>query len=153
QMLLSSESDLKDHKEPMAFPIFGQARVLYALVGAGIKRENIDQAASFLAGSCSCQVKEQNPGTDLLVAADWKKLLKDQAIGVQDLPTVGEIVAKMPETVTITPSTNSPPKAPDKDCCAIMSWVKTNQTLAASTCVFVLLLTAFLIARRDKRTA
>jgi hypothetical protein len=25
----------------------------------------------FLAGACSCQVKEQNPGFDLLIDADW----------------------------------------------------------------------------------
>jgi hypothetical protein len=101
--LLASESDLKDRTDPMVFPIFGQARVLYALVGPGIKHENIDKAASFLIGSCSCEVKEQNPGADLLTSVDWKKLLKDQASGLQDLPKVSDIVSTAPETVIIRP--------------------------------------------------
>ncbi len=102
-MLLGTEAGLARQREPVVFPVFGQARVLYALVGKGIRHETIDRAASFLIGSCSCQVKEQNPGADLLVTADWKKLIKDQSTGVPDLPTVGEIVAAMPESVTISP--------------------------------------------------
>ncbi|MFT5104551.1 MAG: hypothetical protein ACI9UA_000166, partial [Pseudoalteromonas tetraodonis] len=27
----------------------------------------------FLTGACSCQVKAQNPGWDLLLSADWEK--------------------------------------------------------------------------------
>ena len=150
--LLTSEHDLKSFKGPMAFPVFGQARVLYALVDAGIKRENIDKAANFLIGSCSCQVKEQNPGADLLVAVDWKKLLKDQAIGAQDLPKVSDIIGTAPETVTIKPSEPAAKNA-DKDCCAIMSWAKANRGLAASACVLVVLIVAFLIARLFRRKA
>ena len=85
-MLLASEEDLRGFQnEPMAFPIFGQGRVLYALVGKGIKVETVDRAAQFLIGSCSCQVKEQNPGVDLVMATDWKatplKLLWKKPVG------------------------------------------------------------------------
>lgn len=71
RMLLVSEEGLEEADEPIAFPIFGRGRALYALVGAGICPEMIESAAAFLVGKCSCQVKEQNPGVDLLVAADW----------------------------------------------------------------------------------
>jgi len=76
QMLLNSEWDLKTFPKPMAFPIFGRGRVLYALVGDGIRDGNIERACSFLVGWCSCIVKEQNPGVDLLMSVDW-----DAAIG------------------------------------------------------------------------
>jgi len=69
--LLGSEADLRDLSEPMAFPVFGRGRVLYALVGSGIAAETIAAASDFLAGPCSCQVKEQNPGFDLLIMHDW----------------------------------------------------------------------------------
>lgn len=69
--LLGSEPDLAGRTEPMAFPVFGRGRVLYALVGAGITAENVRQAGSFLGGDCSCTVKRDNPGTDLLLTADW----------------------------------------------------------------------------------
>jgi hypothetical protein len=53
------------------FPVFGQGRVLYALVGAGINEMTIAETCGFLVGACSCQVKALNPGTDLLIWADW----------------------------------------------------------------------------------
>jgi hypothetical protein len=104
QMLLATEPDLKQASGPMAFPVFGQGRALYALVGKGIKHETIDEAASFLIGSCSCQVKEKNPGADLLMAVDWKGLMQNQAMELKDLPAASEIVGGMPETVKIAPA-------------------------------------------------
>ena len=100
QMLLGTEPDLGGMKEPMAFPIFGRGRALHAFVGAGIKRETIDQAASFLIGKCSCQVKELNPGADLLFAADWDGLIKASTTAPPDLPTLAELARSAPETVT-----------------------------------------------------
>ncbi len=100
-MLLASEPDLREIEEPIAFPIFGQGRVLYALVGRGIKVETIDRAAQFLIGSCSCQVKEQNPGVDLVMAVDWKQMVKDQAMPGQKLPELSEIADLLPQTVKI----------------------------------------------------
>ncbi|MGV3486111.1 MAG: hypothetical protein ACO1RT_16965 [Planctomycetaceae bacterium] len=72
QLLLGSEPDLESLDEPMAFPVLGRGRVLYALVGAGISDENIRAASSFIVGPCSCQVKNQNPGFDLLLQHDWE---------------------------------------------------------------------------------
>ncbi len=69
-----SEADLPNH-EPLAFPVFGRGRVLYALVGAGIMPETIDMACKFISGPCSCQVKNQNPGFDLLLAHDWEQVV------------------------------------------------------------------------------
>jgi hypothetical protein len=72
--LLRSEPDLLSYEEPMAFPVFGRGRALYALVGAGITRDNVWEAWVYIAGRCSCLVKEQNPGVDLLLAADWEDI-------------------------------------------------------------------------------
>ena len=73
QMLLHTELDLKTISKPMAFPIFGRGRALYALVGDGINEDNIEMACSFLVGWCSCEVKELNPGVDLLMSVNWDK--------------------------------------------------------------------------------
>ncbi len=70
-MLLGSEPDLNELSQPMAFPVLGRGRVLYALVGRGISREMIGVASTFMVGPCSCQVKDQNPGFDLLLQFDW----------------------------------------------------------------------------------
>lgn len=74
EMLLRTEPDLMSYDEPMAFPVFGRGRALYALVGAGINSDTIQEACLFLTGQCSCLVKQQNPGTDLLVTADWRSI-------------------------------------------------------------------------------
>jgi len=98
RMLLGSEGDLLDLAEPMLFPVFGRGRALYALAGKGISHETLDEAASFLIGRCSCQVKEQNPGVDLLLAANWEALLQAQG---RSSPAP-EPTEAAPETVTIS---------------------------------------------------
>jgi hypothetical protein len=100
--LLGTEADLEEIQEPIVFPIFGRGRALYALIGKGINHETIDEAASFVIGKCSCQVKDLNPGVDLLLAADWDALLKSQASPASDLPTLPSLAAPAPETVTIS---------------------------------------------------
>ena len=70
--LLRTEVDYKDFKsQPFAFPIFGQGRAIWGLIGDGINERMIDEASTFMLGPCSCQVKALNPGTDMLVQADW----------------------------------------------------------------------------------
>lgn len=87
RMLLESEDDLRDFDEPIVFPIFGQGRSLYALIGDGINDETIDETAVFLVGPCSCQVKEQNPGMDLVFSVDWENLVDSAVSNVEkELP-------------------------------------------------------------------
>ncbi len=86
KLLLGSEPDLETLDEPMAFPVLGRGRVLYALVGKGIFRDTIAMASSFIVGPCSCQVKEQNPGFDLLLAVDWDEKIGASSI-TKPLPT------------------------------------------------------------------
>lgn len=94
-LLVHSEKDLYHYSsEPIAFPIYGRGRVLYALVGKGITGENIHEACAFLVSACSCQAKALNPGTDLLMAADWDARLvgsAEQAAGPQPLVGLGTL--------------------------------------------------------------
>lgn len=68
-MLINSEPGLAG---PIVYPIFGRGRALWAMAGKGLTAENIMEAGAFLVGACSCEAKEQNPGLDLLVAAEWE---------------------------------------------------------------------------------
>ncbi len=98
-MLLGTERDLRDYlgKEPIVFPVFGRARALYALVGDGINEENIVETCVFLIGDCSCQIKAMNPGTDLLVAADWDSLLFGQLSTAEPVPDLTGLSEFVPE--------------------------------------------------------
>jgi len=107
RMLLDTESDLAGLDQPMVFPIYGQGRSLYTLVGKGINAETIDAAAIFLVGSCSCEVKEQNPGVDLLMSADWVGIVKQQAAAT---PAGAEnAAAAQPEVVKFSAPEPAPP--------------------------------------------
>lgn len=70
-MLINSETDLYEFNEPIAIPVFGRGRSHYALVGKGINDDNIDSSCQYLCGACSCEVKSQNPGVDMLIQANW----------------------------------------------------------------------------------
>ena len=73
QMLMHAEPDLELYTSwPMAFPVYGRGRVLYALVGEGINEENIYEACAFLVGPCACEIKSLNYGFDLLMLVDWE---------------------------------------------------------------------------------
>ena len=112
-MLLGSEPDLHEIAEPLVFPIFGRGRVLYALAGKGITHENIDQAASFLIGACSCEVKEQNPGVDLLFAADWDKLFKATLAPDKDLASLPGLTGVGPKGTALGKTNETGNPAPE----------------------------------------
>lgn len=103
KMLLASEPDLEELKQPMAFPVIGRGRVLYALVGKGISEHTIGLASRFIIGPCSCQVKNQNPGFDLLMAYDW-----DEKIGKAKLSDPLPEAGVEPLLLSIPPGRPSP---------------------------------------------
>jgi hypothetical protein len=120
-MLMGSEDDLQGLADkPMVFPIFGQGRALYALVGKGISPETIEEAATFLIGKCSCQVKEQNPGIDLLFTADWKKLAQASPLLERDLPDLTAL-AKAAEPVTVTTEPKAEASVPKQEWPTLLS--------------------------------
>lgn len=108
KMLLGTEPDLAGIKEPILIPVFGRGRALYAMAGKGINHETLDEAATFLIGKCSCQVKELNPGVDLLLSADWDAALKSQPITSRGEPVPPSALEPAPEMVTISGSTGNP---------------------------------------------
>jgi hypothetical protein len=72
RLLLGSEDGLANVKGPIAFPVFGRGRALCSLHGKDLTNPaEMKRSLEFLCKACSCQVKELNPGVDLLMAANW----------------------------------------------------------------------------------
>jgi hypothetical protein len=71
-MLLNVESDLKGIHEPMLFGVFGRFKALEPLVAGGITEENINLMIDFLTADCSCLIKDNLPGTDILYINEWE---------------------------------------------------------------------------------
>jgi hypothetical protein len=147
ETLLSTEPDLRGRDEPMAFPVFGRGRVLYALVGAGINAETVRHALAFLTGGCSCTVKRENPGVDLLLKADWSVIT----------PTTPEETAPAPAAVVdLTPLTplpatrrTAPAPVPETPVSGSRPWLLGAATLAGLLTIG----TGWLALRSRRRTA
>lgn len=72
-MLLNVESDLKQINEPMLFGVFGKFRALEPLLAKGISQDNINLMLNFLTADCSCLIKDDLPGMNILFNASWEK--------------------------------------------------------------------------------
>lgn len=99
KILLGTEADLSLFQNiPLAFPVFGQGRALYALAGNGIKPKNIEEACSTIIGWCSCTIKDDNPGTDLLLKADWNSIIGDSSwIKTEEVPDITGLSSFIPD--------------------------------------------------------
>ncbi|MCY1719645.1 hypothetical protein OU798_04790 [Prolixibacteraceae bacterium Z1-6] len=71
-MLLSIESDLKEIHEPMLFGVFGCFRALEPLLAKGISEGNINLMLDFLTADCSCLIKDNLPGRNMLYSGKWE---------------------------------------------------------------------------------
>ena len=71
-MLLNVEADLKTIPEPMLFGVFGRFRALEPLLGKGITEENIKLMIDFFTADCSCVIKDDLPGIDILFTDNWE---------------------------------------------------------------------------------
>ncbi|MFM2092317.1 MAG: hypothetical protein RLZZ127_2806 [Planctomycetota bacterium] len=79
-----------------AVPVFGRGRALDRLPPAGITDPAVDDISQFLLGACSCQVKDLNPGEDLLMDIDWYGRLTE------------EPAATLPATAPAAPAVQAP---------------------------------------------
>lgn len=113
-MLLHTEADLGEFAEPMVFPVYGRGLVLWALVGEGINAANLEEAAGFLVGPCSCIVKQQNPGIELLIPVDWASGIEGDFVAspLVEPPLAGVVGVGPPETEAAERSPAPPAPAP-----------------------------------------
>lgn len=72
QTLGSFEPDALAEDQPILAPVFGRGRALRVVAGDRLNPAMVADMTAFLSGPCSCQVKNQNPGFDLLLSADWQ---------------------------------------------------------------------------------
>ncbi len=61
--------------DPLVIPVFGRGRALEVIPASRLDEGLIGDLAKFFTTACSCQVKEKNPGFDLLLSVDWNREL------------------------------------------------------------------------------
>jgi hypothetical protein len=95
----------RDWALPAIIPVFGRGRALGSLCGDEINVDHVSRMAEYVTDACSCEVKELNPGVDLLFAADWDGLLEAP-------PLAPEPAAKpAPEPLQLSAPPPAPPPA------------------------------------------
>ncbi len=58
-------------RNPLVFPIIGRGRAVDMLDGLELSAEGVFGLCQYICGECSCEIKVENPGLDLLFAVDW----------------------------------------------------------------------------------
>lgn len=98
------KADLDPATTSFAAVIFGKGRVLGAWPLADLDDRSLEETTMFLVGRCSCRLKAENPGWDLLLNIDWESALK--AAGEAAASTSGH---SMPHAPGSPPTASAPP--------------------------------------------
>ncbi len=89
--------------QPLVIPVFGRGRALEVIPAEQLDEKLFEELTLFLCGACSCQVKESNPGFDLLISADWNSDLFGEN-GTPPPPSKsGSDASKAPKLLPIAP--------------------------------------------------
>jgi hypothetical protein len=104
-------------EDSLIAPIFGRGRVLTVQSARDLEPETITDLTTYLCSACSCQVKQQNPGFDLLCEVNWdERLFGDVSIETdkasKDRRLVPSTVDAEPTFVAI-PAGQPPRELPD----------------------------------------
>jgi len=92
--MLRPDNALPSEKQPVLFAISGRGRLFFSLTKDEITELNVLGHNAFLCGSCSCTIKADNPGRDLLISAAWSKYFPGRSDTYVDpmqkeLPSIG----------------------------------------------------------------
>jgi hypothetical protein len=86
-----------------AAAVFGKGRVLGSWPLTHLDDTALEEACMFLVGRCSCRLKNDNPGWDILLNVDWPKALQEASERKSTPTTASEpskpVAMKLPETV------------------------------------------------------
>jgi hypothetical protein len=85
-----------------AGPIFAKGRVLGSWALADLDDTAIEDATLFLIGRCSCRIKNENPGWDVVLKTDWEHALAKMGDAAAE-NAADEIPATPSDAKTATP--------------------------------------------------
>ena len=108
--MLAGPKGRVDAKRPFAAAVFGRGRVLGAWQLDELDDAGLEDACMFLIGRCSCRLKNENPGWDLLMNVDWPKMLEETQQARKNPIKAAEAVSQVassnemmvPETAKLT---------------------------------------------------
>jgi hypothetical protein len=131
---------------PWLAAVFGRGRVLGAWPAADFGDPEIEEACLFLLGACSCQVKRQNPGWDMLMNVNWTEELRaaaEKASGAATATTPARVAdsggnhTNEAQTVTISGSPQQKSKPTESDTTsATLLWLVVGELIVFAYVLF-----------------
>lgn len=121
---------------PLAVPVFGRGRVLEGIPSEAVNADTIAGATSYLCGACSCQVKSENPGQDLLMAVDWSShMMGNLIIEDKTLPPLSGFAEGSQSTPP--PQASSPAPKPTWQTALLMTLAAVALAIIAGTALLL----------------
>jgi hypothetical protein len=71
--------------EAFAFPVFGRGRVINGVPESKLNEAGVVEMCQYLCGRCSCTVKSENPGMDLLMNIPWDQYVAEGSMQVREI--------------------------------------------------------------------
>lgn len=129
QMLAGPDQKVDPETTSFAAAVFGRGRVLGAWPLADLDDASLEDACMFLVGRCSCRVKNENPGWDLLMNVDWEKSLAEVKAALVSATAHAEPIVEqtVPALAPITVTTVAPQAADDAGSRDINTWIGSSQ--------------------------
>ena len=95
--------------QPLVVPVFGRGRALEVIPADQLTDSLIEDLTVFLCGACSCQVKERNPGFDLMLNTNWNQaLFGDDAEDIAQAMTSHDEDVALPVLLAVPPGAAGP---------------------------------------------
>ena len=94
KMLLGQSVSLRSVTEPVAIPVFGRGRCIEGVPASKLSIEALKELTSYLCSGCSCTVKAENPGVDIVMNVPWADYVSDSVMQVKALPPLTGIIQK-----------------------------------------------------------
>ncbi|MEX1098457.1 MAG: hypothetical protein WED34_20600 [Planctomycetales bacterium] len=106
---------LADLDGPVVVPVIGRGRAIRSLYGEAIVPAAYSSSCGFLLGPCSCEIKGDNPGFDLLISADWMGRISGEFTAQQALPPLTGPFATISAAIPSDGATNADGGSRDGD--------------------------------------
>jgi hypothetical protein len=103
------QSQAYAENQPLVIPVFGRGRALEVIPADQLDAKLFEELTLFLCGACSCQVKESNPGFDLLLSADWNSELFGENGALPPPPKTVADQSQPPKLLPIAPGRKKSP--------------------------------------------
>ncbi|MBL8818405.1 MAG: hypothetical protein JNL58_20425 [Planctomyces sp.] len=101
-MLQSLNPQAVSAGESLVAPVFGRGRALEVIPAGDLTEVLVEDLTRFLSSACSCQVKEQNPGFDLVMSVNWNvELFGDESAPEMSAPARSRIDAVGEEPILV----------------------------------------------------